>query len=379
MRPTLVLPLALLLACGDHGRSTTSPEDAFYSALHDRVCAAQAACCRSSGAQPATCDDVSDGSNHRGNPGSLGETFNEAAAASCLATLDATTFASPSFCSNPTPASADLLTACPDLYVGGRYHATPLGGECALEADQAGFYPAEDSERCAPPPGSGAGCVQWTTESAAGRTRWSACVAQVEIGGVGDYSCEDSAPRCFYADRLIGSLPATLRVSTHCAAGLRTLRAICILPIAVGQPCEPETCADGLYCDLKSATCAPLPPVGQPCTPDLECAQGAACDRPSAVCVPILSQGAKCMGSGICAAGLQCLGTCQPLGAAGDACDATRACGDGLFCHVASSTCRAPQGLGAPCAGGDECASLRCVQGACTSPPARGPRPGCAS
>lgn len=150
-----------------------------------------------------------------------------------------------------------------------------------------------------------------------------------------------------------------------------------------GSPCIDKSQCQGGVClqgGSGCGVCATVSPVGGDCTTSAQCAPGAACSAEGKCVMPAV-QGASCSASQPCGINLRCVeGTCQPLVAAGGACDPA-SFGDcdffqGLACDPADNTCKpvalAPAGqqCGAvdgqltTCGAGAVCSS----QGLCLEP-----------
>ncbi|MBI5502214.1 MAG: hypothetical protein HY907_18365 [Deltaproteobacteria bacterium] len=147
----------------------------------------------------------------------------------------------------------------------------------------------------------------------------------------------------------------------------------------IAAPVAGEPCVDGTYCpgDLFCADderCAVLRGPGQPCPEgDGACADGLYCDNRTATCSPYGGVGAECRhDNGSCADGLYCAfvdGVCQPLpGDGGDCTQSSGACAEGLYCDPAGRVCHPQLGAGAGCTDDGQCLSDFCDGGTCSTP-----------
>lgn len=115
-------------------------------------------------------------------------------------------------------------------------------------------------------------------------------------------------------------------------------------------------CAEGLYCDMQSGECAPIPGAGEACS--RVCEEGYFCDQ---TCLPLGDAGAECFLDEDCKPGLACdysNDTCAPLpGEGGDCSDLY--CAQGLTCQrdANGSICVGEPGVGASCEFSDDCAA----------------------
>jgi hypothetical protein len=121
-------------------------------------------------------------------------------------------------------------------------------------------------------------------------------------------------------------------------------------------PSKAFTCdvADHLYCDTSGTTANPPTPAKCTTQKDVD-----------GVCTS--SFGHECVKSAYCSYTLQ---KCVARVAAGQTCDTgvSNACVDGYDCDDTSKKCVALLANGATCTGAAQCASDRCVNGACEAP-----------
>lgn len=150
-------------------------------------------------------------------------------------------------------------------------------------------------------------------------------------------------------------------------------------PIAAGEPCSRrQFCEVGLTCvgtrpdPTASPTlgaCATAIADGGACTSSFDCEKPLACDLTpeGGTCGPRLDDGAACVEDRDCALFSECLGgQCTRIPRAGEPCPA----GECLYgnCEPGGDGGLVCEGLGgpnAPCERDEQCASLRCVFGAC--------------
>lgn len=215
-----------------------------------------------------------------------------------------------------------------------------------------------------------------------------------------DYACGwpgGSTPLCgsfcavFHGDREQGqSCEGSDPQASTCAQGLVCAEGSCVAPCTVldgrarGQTCFDEAlgvfddCAQGLGCNLQSATCQPLAARGQACR-DIECEPGLYCEwqEDELRCEPVAEAGQPCNGAS-CAPGLYCdwqsePASCRSFAVAGEAC-IERPCADALWCNDRGVCVTAP-GQGDPCLQGSICdANLVCdpSSSTCVTPPDAG-------
>lgn len=169
----------------------------------------------------------------------------------------------------------------------------------------------------------------------------------------------------------------------------------CVSRAELGEPCVSRGCVPGLQCLLADLTCQPFIEEHEPCNgiffgqckAPLICAWNDICVQPEQ---PI---GGPCnvLDPESCADGLYCdrsVQTCQPLVEEGSLCNygwlGASGCEDGLYCSCDNGMCIgfnpdapsdheicAPALLdGADCARSDECASRYCKAGKCEPVPA---------
>jgi hypothetical protein len=175
-----------------------------------------------------------------------------------------------------------------------------------------------------------------------------------------------------------------------------------------GAACAPGQCLPGLICLSLTGACEPraLGQAGAACALEQDCPPGTGCigATPSSLgaCEPLRQDGAACARHDDCLPHLACLhrdggATCERRRALDSACGDARECGAQATCaqgrcvalplpeeacttagaclwgacvttQAMQLTCVAPQGPGAPCAKGGDCASGRCTMGACLAP-----------
>ncbi|MCK6545956.1 hypothetical protein L6R52_08810 [Myxococcota bacterium] len=204
---------------------------------------------------------------------------------------------------------------------------------------------------------------------------------------------DDCAPgyECRFTDTCPGTCVAEVEKCTQdgCAADEYCSYATeqCVEKAALGETCElnlindvtRRTCVEGTYCgaaENQAPTCLAVIAAGQSCAECLDpdcCETGYYCapdgEAPQ-TCVARSAEGESCNFFASCAEGLFCdftAGSCAQPGALGDACnDSAGACALGLVCDAATSRC-AREGLpvvepvdvlpeGSACARGDVCA-----------------------
>jgi hypothetical protein len=165
---------------------------------------------------------------------------------------------------DPAPRD-DVLSICADLYVGGTYHASPPGAECARRDECAGT---------ADGPGL---CASWITPGSNGVVHWSRCTVGARQPAPGDACGDVTGIEGYDGPIELQAAPSTSRVAYACPArGTPTLR-----PGQCVSDCGPTNfCAhDGL--------CRARPGMGGECneTPrsrshperPIPCAAGTAC------------------------------------------------------------------------------------------------------
>jgi hypothetical protein len=156
--------------------------------------------------------------------------------------------------------------------------------------------------------------------------------------------------------------------TTNPDTGLTCVDDVCVAAPGVGQPCTigNAACAPGLGCNVDNV-CAVGGGVGDACLiPDLVCGEGLGCDftAEGRVCATRRGLGAECQ-SDVCADGLFCdfaTATCAARGAASAACDVDASCADGLQCGdlLGGARCQdVPSTSGAPCT--TVCDGFACV------------------
>lgn len=236
---------------------------------------------------------------------------------------------------------------------------------------------------------------------------------------LGGFLCNDALdpPRCQARDAGVVGTPCDnddlCQPDLDCNRALDGGVCVALRSLPADTPCGRDAqCVEGLVCNggFSPATCAPPQPVdgtcsrdreceddllcntadwpgrcagpaaeGEPCGWDDDCAEGLECNErlPEAVCVVTGAgqPGTPCDADSICAEGLRCdrfggLGCFAPR-AAGERCEDTFECADGLRCYVADAapTCDAAnrRRRGEPCASRSDClAELGCSGGQCT-------------
>ena len=175
---------------------------------------------------------------------------------------------------------------------------------------------------------------------------------QVVIPGEGGAS-SDACATCLPIAQLGQPCTVACPPGATCDHRLATPTCVTVMHGMAGAKCDGQAlqCTTGLYCD-NSATCAPMPAAGQPCTPGGLCAAPAACV--GAVCELAGATGATCEQDFTCAAGLGCSlsQTCGAVTWAG----AGQPCGDLVRCLVGDcngGTCPAVIADGSACTVGD--------------------------
>jgi hypothetical protein len=167
----------------------------------------------------------------------------------------------------------------------------------------------------------------------------------------------------------------------------------CVGEAEVGAPCGyvqnlTSECSGNASCSVYSdggvGTCrvsGAKTPQGGACTSDYECARGLYCSTGVRVCTPGGEIGSPCSfsqpwgstcRSGACKSGGADAGyqyVCLPWSPAGGPCTSVSDCMDDLTCDTTLGQCNPLPGEGAACSVDQDCrSSLRCSQGACTSP-----------
>jgi hypothetical protein len=134
---------------------------------------------------------------------------------------------------------------------------------------------------------------------------------------------------------------------SHCGYGENSF--LCVEYAALGEPCGPIPCAEGLACSFEINTCVPMSGLGEPC--DLiPCAEGLACSAETPICVPMSGLGEPC-DLIPCAEMLSCdpeTPICVPTPGLGEPCGLIP-CAEVLFCDPESNVCAPKSGPGEPC------------------------------
>jgi hypothetical protein len=176
----------------------------------------------------------------------------------------------------------------------------------------------------------------------------------------------------------------------ECAEGAYCGTSACVARQPSGAACTPpegdvvsEECIEGTVCDPNAdgtATCRPLPALGEPCVAG-QCADvGASCDYMMGICTKIHAEGETCdpSGYGTCGLGLRCdpdRKSCEQTVAGGP-------CSIGIFgydcaprTYCQDFTCESQKANGEPCEFAPACESLYCdpVAQVCADAPACGP------
>jgi hypothetical protein len=254
--------------------------------------------------------------------------YDSAQAEDCLAMIEATAC-------NPGALERRLsLALCVGVFRGSR----PIGSQCGLDVECASRNCVPE-EFCDP-----ATCC-------AGRCTSTRGVVGVQ-GACDSNACAPDAtcdPATLVCVPLYGPGLAC-RGQAECAFGLVCIDT-CQPPLPAGAPCALSStgwaCGGDVGCDLATLHCGARHPIGAACVPGLgHCVLDATCDPHTATCVPLPRIGEPCPG-GACASEAWC----APLPP------------DGSICAA-----RAPDG--AQCAGDDRCASGACDNdGLCVTPP----------
>ncbi len=301
-----------------------------------------------------------------------------AAAASCIALLDASTPGC------EAPRGSVTLGLCPPWFSSD----VPLGQPCAFPVCAGGEgYCANGT--CAARPGPGAPCQGF--ECRAGLLCLEGtCRAAADVGEscTGDEACRPPLHCVDGACATLSSAGQPCTGDSACSLGLRCVGGKCTTvadspcedaeacgnlslcakprrcqpPGASGDPCVgDEACQSGFGCDPTTSTCTEYPAQGQACQNGVMCAAGLACDMDLGHCEPLPSDGQPCalgpMGPFVCADGLGCnAGTCGALPGEGDPCTVDARCADGLGCDfTAGSTCIVPKDVGGDCQNDSAC------------------------
>ncbi|MCA9707994.1 MAG: hypothetical protein KDK70_19230 [Myxococcales bacterium] len=215
---------------------------------------------------------------------------------------------------------------------------------------------------------------------------------------IADYDCYwpgGSTPLCssfcavFHGDAELGQpCEGHDDQASTCAQGLLCSQGTCVEPCAAlggrlqGESCgSPEfgiydDCAPGLWCNLQSYVCTPLPAEGQDCF-DASCGPDLYCNWQTLVCEPAATQGQSC-DFRQCADDLYCewldgQQTCQPYAQPGESCSG-RPCRSDLYCNDDDLCVEAPREA-EPCLWGSICAAGYVCDGAvgaCVTPPDAG-------
>jgi hypothetical protein len=200
--------------------------------------------------------------------------------------------------------------------------------------------------------------------------------AQCASGDCERMACPDACcPGTCGPTRFEAPIGGPCSIDIDCAAGGYCSGTTCAALLAIDQPCTADDeCDYGLYC-TDAGACADAPNQGDAC-PDGSCADiGNSCADATMTCVPLGGLGASCgLASGVgCQALYICddtTNTCSERPGVGETC--TFACAPGAYCDFGTQSCVADQPDGAPCLGGNECASGYCDDaGVC------GPEPQC--
>jgi hypothetical protein len=187
-----------------------------------------------------------------------------------------------------------------------------------------------------------------------------------------DMNVEAYSERC--DEILVGTRPAggSCDGDSDCLPGLECYDAACIDPPAAGEACvDGSYCPGDLFCDADDVCRAPRG-RGQPCPEGGQaCADDLFCDNRTTTCAALLGSGEPCMAfGGQCADGLYCSiasGNCTPIpGSGGDCGDSSGECSDGLYCDAAGRVCRPQLADGQACTDDEQCRSDNCDPGAGT-------------
>lgn len=213
------------------------------------------------------------------------------------------------------------------------------------------------SDVCVVLPTSGEACPQGRCDD----TSWCASGAD---GGL----CEPRRNRGVACTDDVQCMPTDLceTLSGLCAAV--TLK-------QAGATCGPrQECPTGMACigltPTAQGTCLALRKAGEACGQSSDCEAHLACGPADGghACQPRGLAGAHCDTERDCGPFLACISqACTALSAPGQSCATARRCLWGVCLEVgdAGLTCYEPQGPGAACTVDGDCASARCVRGAC--------------
>jgi hypothetical protein len=180
-------------------------------------------------------------------------------------------------------------------------------------------------------------------------------------------------------DLVCTALPVALGdcSAAPCAAPFVCEQGACVEPGGVDAPCSFDaSCDAGLVC--ISGACGARLPVGEQCVADTECASGLRCV--DGRCAASGAAEVACNDSGACGNDLVCAAdfgarTCGPGVGEGERCAGEAPCAPGLRCDPVEAVCRAPAAAGEPCEATDGCTDgLLCVRdvegnGSCAAPP----------
>jgi hypothetical protein len=161
---------------------------------------------------------------------------------------------------------------------------------------------------------------------------------------------------------------------------------------AENQPCSPQGCAGGLFCDTAAVSgpvCRARLTAGVACTSTLQCQKGLFCDTGAPLgmrtCTALHANGETCDGSFGCSSTLCLSGTCEVTGSgcftdaacggrcSNDAtisCTADSGCGNGT-CSIGGATCSPLlpcTGVGSVCVFPNKCNFSKCVGNVCADP-----------
>ncbi len=247
------LALTALLATACSGSTEAPPtEDTFCGVYAERGCALYADC-GCFGGDPGACEAEwsADCQEYTRQAKALGEVYNAAIAASCLADLSA----SVSECLLVDPTAYP-----PQPYYCGVYRGVVKEGESCR--DDVSAY------GCAVPEVGEASCWQ---------------------SGDGEATCKTDG------NKRIGEACVTAAPVLHCEPGATcdALTATCVPVPGVGAGCDPDSydrkCDETSFCNVTTRTCTKPAELGETCQLSFRsptCVAGARCDPDTTVCRP---------------------------------------------------------------------------------------------
>lgn len=198
----------------------------------------------------------------------------------------------------------------------------------------------------------------------------------------GGYECVDSSAVCrpmipatlTYVCAERGALGEACTRADQCVSGLSCDGTVCVTPAAAGEPCDPNVCDDGLYCDDgevlgPESRCEVTLALGAECDA-LEadqCGATAHCEFQDGIgsrCVPSRESGEECHLDSLCASRLCDSSSDQCVACTSDF-DCNRGvCEEGV-CDRDGEREHRPLANGERCESSGDCMSERCRMGIC--------------